>query len=47
MNHDKLLIDFGDFSFQFLTFQLSFLGYWLTLSGTGQRERELDSGEGA
>ena len=37
----------GDVSFKFLTYQLSTVGYWLTVAMTGNGELGFDSGEGA
>ena len=37
----------GDGSFKFLTYQLSTVGYWLTVAMTGNGELGFDSGEGA
>ena len=37
----------GDRSFRLLTYQLSTVGYWLTVAMTGNGELGFDSGEGA
>ena len=37
----------GNNSFQFLTYQLSTVRYWLTVAMTGDGELGFDSGEGA
>ena len=37
----------GDRSFEFLTYQLSSVGYWPTEAMTGNGELGFDSGEGA
>ena len=38
---------FGEVSFRFLTYQLSVVGYWLTVAVTGPIESVFESGEGA
>ena len=37
----------GDRPFEFLTYQLSTVGYWSTVATTGDGELGFDSGEGA
>jgi hypothetical protein len=37
----------GDASFKFLTYQLSMVGYWLTMATTGNGGLGFDSGEEA
>ena len=44
---DRIARASGDNSFEFLTYQLSSVGYWPTEAMTGNGELGFDSGEGA
>ena len=46
-NSTNRMASAGDESFEFLTYQLSTVGFWPTVAMTGNGELGFDSGEGA